>query len=374
MKVAIIGAGIGGLTIGLVLKNAGIPFKIFEKSVEIKPVGAGLVLGINAMQVYKKLGIHNEILEQSSKIHGMNICSPDFSILSNANIRDFEIKYHLSSVAIHRANLHSILSEAVGFENILLNKKFNKITKNNSQYRLDFEDGFNIDTDFLIAADGINSSVRKQIFGERKLRDSKQICWRGVTDLKLPKEYKNKVTECWGKGTRFGFTEIGNDKIYWYFLINENKRTLNSNLLDYIDEFDDLIKTIIQTTDTNKIFVTKLFDLKPLNHWYKDNICLLGDAAHATTPNLGQGACQAIEDAYVICELLKKNSLQESFKKYPEIRMEKANYIVNTSWKIGKIAQLENPFLIALRNLLIMMTPDSYNYKQFQKIFELDKV
>ena len=106
----------------------------------------------------------------------------------------------------------------------------------------------------------------------------------------------------------------------------------------------------------------------------KDEVILLGDAAHATTPNMGQGACQAIEDVYVLFKLLEENNLELTFRNYPLIRQEKAHHVVNTSWKIGKIAQLENKLLIGLRNLILRKTPKSIQARNFDRLFTLDSI
>lgn len=102
-------------------------------------------------------------------------------------------------------------------------------------------------------------------------------------------------------------------------------------------------------------------------------MCLLGDAAHATTPNLGQGACQAIEDAYLLAELYKEEKPVETvFKEYQKLRIKKAHSIVNSSWRIGKMVHIENSFAIYLRNLLMRCIPTSANNKQLQSVFKMD--
>ena len=131
---------------------------------------------------------------------------------------------------------------------------------------------------------------------------------------------------------------------------------------------------MILNTSKEKWFTANLQDLKPIIEWQKDEVILLGDAAHATTPNMGQGACQAIEDVYVLFKLLEENNLELTFRNYPLIRQEKAHHVVNTSWKIGKIAQLENKLLIGLRNLILRKTPKSIQARNFDRLFTLDSI
>ena len=114
--------------------------------------------------------------------------------------------------------------------------------------------------------------------------------------------------------------------------------------------------------------------LRPLKKWYKKGICLLGDAAHATTPNMGQGACQAIEDAYILAECLEKKQKDKAFAEFQKIRMSKTKYIVDTSWNFGKMAHWQNPLAIGLRNQLLKMTPSAINRLQIKKLFQLEIV
>ena len=94
-------------------------------------------------------------------------------------------------------------------------------------------------------------------------------------------------------------------------------------------------------------------DLKPISSWHYKNVCLIGDSAHATTPNMGQGACQAIEDAFVLSECLNKYGVTKAFSEYQKLRLPKAHQVVKASWLVGKIAHISNPILISLRNQIL---------------------
>lgn len=111
-----------------------------------------------------------------------------------------------------------------------------------------------------------------------------------------------------------------------------------------------------------------------MKNWFKKNLCLIGDAAHATTPNMGQGACQAIEDAYVLSKCLSNYNYTEAFSCYQNLRLPKAHTVVNKSWTLGKIAHLSNPILVSLRNKFLKLIPDSISRKQNESIFKLNNV
>ena len=129
---------------------------------------------------------------------------------------------------------------------------------------------------------------------------------------------------------------------------------------------------MILSTKGNDILRNDLFDFKPIKKWTDGKIALIGDAAHATTPNLGQGACQAIEDAYVIAqELSLNNDVEIGLKSFEEKRMKKASYITNTSWQFGQITNTSGLLKSVLMGVL-RMTPNSINDKQLDKIYSLD--
>jgi len=371
--VNIIGAGIGGLTTALTLKQKGLHINIFESSAEIKPVGAGIILANNAMQVFQKLGIQDKIEKAGNKISYMKITDANLTKISVVDLAEYEKKYGVHNIAIHRGALQKILANEIGYDNINLSKRLSKIEKADL-FKLTFEDNTTIESKLVIGADGIKSAVRNQLFGEGILRNANQKCWRGICEIDLPQKYLNELNEAWGKGKRFGFVNIGDKKVYWYALTNsKNVKTEQVNLTEMFKEFHNDILNIISATKKEQIIVSDIIDLKPIDKWQNENVCLIGDAAHATTPNLGQGACQAIEDAYVLGKLLDSGiTIENTFKEYENARRKKAHMIVNTSWTVGKMAHIENRFGIWLRNFIMKNLPKSANKKQMDKIFNLN--
>lgn len=371
-KIAIIGAGIGGLTAALAFKQKGFNITVYESATEIKPVGAGIGIANNAMQIFKKLNIHEKIESAGVKVSSMNITDHQLRSLSVMDLTEFELKYGVCNISIHRAVLQNILVEEIGFENIKLSKRLFKIEQNEN-VKLIFEDGSAETADVVIAADGINSVIRKQLFDSSQIRDTNQICWRGVSKISLPKDYNNKAVEAWGNGKRFGFVQINSQDIYWYAVVNESLVNQHeNNLHDLFKDFHTDVLNIIENTSDDTIIKNRIIDLKPIHKWYNKNVCLLGDAAHATTPNLGQGACQAIEDAYLLAELYQENKpIETVFEEYQKLRIKKAHEIVKSSWSIGKIAHLESGFLIYFRNLIMRSIPTSANNLQLKSIYNV---
>src|SRR5690606_739181 len=167
--IAIIGAGIGGLTTALALKKKGFKVSVYESAKEIKPLGAGIVMANNAMQIFDKLGIRTKIENAGKKISSICITNSQLKSISTSNLTSFEKKYGVFNVAIHRADLQNILANELGWENIFLGKRLNKIEQKDN-YTLYFNDTSKVETPILIGADGIRSKVRTELFGDLKLR------------------------------------------------------------------------------------------------------------------------------------------------------------------------------------------------------------
>jgi len=371
--ITIIGAGIGGLTTALTLQQKGFEVFVYESAAEIKPVGAGIILANNAMQVMKKLGLQEKLERAGNRISAMKITDPNLKPLSVVDLTGFEQKYQVSNLAIHRGDLQKILAAEIGLENINFSKRLAKVEKNTS-YNLTFADNSTLQTAIIIGADGIKSVVRNQLFAENTIRNANQICWRGVGEIDLPKQYHHELNEAWGTGKRFGFVKISDRKVYWYALANAKSYTGKKvDLAELFQDFHSDILAIIQASGHSKIITSDITDLRPIKKWQTENVCLVGDAAHATTPNLGQGACQAIEDAYVLGKCLENETdVQTAFKNYEQIRIKKAHTIVNTSWQVGKIAHLENNYSAWFRNKVMKYMPQSANRKQLEMIFNLN--
>ncbi len=165
--------------------------------------------------------------------------------------------------------------------------------------------------------------------------------------------------------------------MYWYALKSFNTSPDEhpvQHIEKYFEKYHPVIQSIISATDIKKIHTATMSDLKPTNEWFADGLCLIGDAAHAMTPNMGQGACQSIEDAYVLSECLNNYELNEAFQNFHKLRSPKAHQIVKTSWTLGKVAHVANPMLIGLRNQMMKWTPNALSRLQSEKIFKNNKV
>ena len=190
-------------------------------------------------------------------------------------------------------------------------------------------------------------------------------------------KYSHVLNEAWGKTERFGFTKIDNEHMYWFALktgVKINQFNTSACIAKHFTSFHPIVNEIILSTPNTSIHQAYISDFKPIFNWSKGSVVLLGDAAHAMTPNMGQGACQAIEDAYTISEYLSVHPPEEAFRLYQKLRLPKVHYVVNTSWKVGQLAHLSNPIMRGARNFMLQVTPASVNRKQSERIFQLEEV
>lgn len=378
MKYTIIGAGIGGLTLALAFEKKGIPYQIFEKAPALNEVGAGIWLAPNALQVLERLGVLKEVISGGNFINRITIGKQDLSPLSDSRQDFIKDIFGYTTVAIHRATLQKILFSKIPKEKIFLNKGFHFFEELKSgKTAITFNDTSTIETDFLIAADGINSKVRNQLFPESSKRYSGQTCWRGVTDLYLKEDLIDRGFELWGNQIRFGISKVSKDKVYWFAVALSDKNGkdevsfVKEKLLKMFAEFHPLITDLIKATKENQIIRSDIYDLKPLKKWHKNNVCLIGDAGHATTPNMGQGGAQAIEDAFCLSNLIDEDKDKNLFESFQEKRQKKVDLVVKQSWRTGKMAHWK--YGQGIRNFLLKNVPKKIIEKKMIQLYQIDK-
>lgn len=378
MTYTIIGGGIAGLTTAIALKQIGIDAQVYEAAPTIKPVGAGLVLAANAIKAYRKLGIAEKIIKRGKLLPLFSIFDERGRIITSADAKEIGKKYDLHNFAIHRAELHEALLEELNPDQIILGKRaigFEHLK--NNKIAVHFADGSNHPTDILIVADGIHSAVRQQLLPKSTIRYAGYTCWRAVIDN--PGLPLHGASETWGKNGRFGIVPLANDKIYWFAVVNApqndplSRASKVENLQGIFNHFHEPIPDILKHTHDDDFIWNDIIDLKPVQRYAFGNIVLIGDAAHATTPNMGQGACQAIEDAVILAdELAKHDQTANAFTAFERRRLDRTHFVVNTSWNLGKIAQWSHPVFITLRNALFRLIPERVHEKQMKTLLEVD--
>ncbi|WMN59609.1 FAD-dependent monooxygenase [Pseudoalteromonas xiamenensis] len=356
----IIGAGIGGLSSAIALQAKNIDVEVFDATPLLTVVGAGILLPPNAMAVLEQYQLADQIESIGYPVHSFSILDYKGKSITRSSscYQVANREYH--TIALHRGVLQQVLLNAFGKEKVHTGHECVRVKVASEGVGVDFNNSVSKRGDFLIGADGIHSVIRKQLFPSSALRYSGQRCWRGIANFSLSSKWLNQFTEIWGNGSRFGFVQISNDQVYWYATLYQK----NVNITDSECPSDILLREfchycapvleLIRHTPPEALIDSFLHDLSPLAQWYQKSIVLIGDAAHAMTPNLGQGGAQAIEDSFVLAEQLAQyESPAKAFQQFQTVRFKKVRQVVSLSWQIGKATNLSNPWVCAARNRLV---------------------
>lgn len=371
MRVLIIGAGIGGLTAGIALKQAEIEPQIYEREPELHEAGAGISLAANAMAVLQQLGIAEAVVEAGAIIQCVRICTWRGRHIGKADLSRAATVLGAPTVCIHRADLQQILYRAMGKKHVHPGHRLIEIAQNSGTVTAAFVNGHRTSGDLLIGADGIHSLTRAWLHGARLPRYSGYTCWRGIVDFSDPLAPRDAASESWGPGARFGIVPIGGERFYWFATKNapaggQGSAAQHKTDMQRIFRGWHLpIEALIEATPAEAILRNDIYDRPPLRHWRNGRITLLGDAAHPMTPNLGQGACQAMEDALILTGCLKNApDMETALQNYERQRISRTTWMVKTSYRLGKIAQWENALLRAIRDNLMRKLPAEFRQKQ----------
>jgi 2-polyprenyl-6-methoxyphenol hydroxylase-like FAD-dependent oxidoreductase len=368
MKISIIGGGIGGLATCLALSRAGIDATVYERAPELKEIGAGISLWANAARVLKKLGLLDTVLQHSERIDFIHVKSKQGAIIKRIRVNHYEVP----AVCIHRATLLEILREAIEPERITLGKTFERYEQKADRVTAHFADGSQIESDAIIGADGLKSAVRAQLKGSAPPVFRGYTVWRGIADY-APKNYERcTASETWSAGQRIGITGIGNGRFYWYATDNQPENNISSpaerkqHLLELFKNWHEPIPQFIRATDEEHILQNDCYDREPNKGWSDGKVLLIGDAAHPTTPNMGQGGCMALEDSIVLTKCLQnETSIESAFRRFENERFPRTQFITKRSRQFGQIGQWQNPISTILRNSLLRVYP--------ARLFELEQ-
>jgi 2-polyprenyl-6-methoxyphenol hydroxylase-like FAD-dependent oxidoreductase len=373
---AILGGGIGGLSLAVALQKKGLSVTVYESAPSYKPVGAGLGLAANAVKAYQEIGISEKVVEVGKKLKFAFGKDPQGSIISQTDMDAMTRRFGvLNSFTIHRADLHQVLISLLKPGTVQTGRAAVGVCQDAGTVTVAFSDGSTAQANYLIAADGVHSVVRQALLPGSSPRYAGYTCWRGVTEGLPDGMDPDESSETWGPGRRFGVVPLANNRVYWFATLNAlpndpaMRRAKRKQLKEIFSGFHFPIPQLLDMTADDQIIWNDIIDLKPISQFAFGRIVLMGDAAHATTPNMGQGACMAIEDAATLANALTMYEPEEAFRRFEKFRIRRTTQIVNQSWNFGKIAQLSNPVLMKLRNAAFRFLPESAIHKQLQELY-----
>ena len=333
-KIAIVGAGIGGLAAALALRGVGCSVEVYEQAPAIAPVGAGIQLTPNASKAIRGFGIFNLVRQQSYAPEvGYN---RDWDTARVTNLlpmgSDIEEAYGAPDLAMHRAVLHFALLERVPDGVVRLGKQLVGLDRVECGYRLCFADGSDTWVDAVIGADGIHSVVRETLFGLEDLCFNGRVAYRTTFPTRrLPDiEYEGRV-KWWGPDRHVVSYLLtpSEDEIYYIAVTKELEFRMESwsamgdvdDLLSAFEGFHPRVLGLLGAA--KKVRKWALVDRDPMTNWGEERIVLLGDACHPMPPYIAQGAAAAMEDAIVMARCVGEfgsDGIAEAFRLYEALR------------------------------------------------------
>jgi len=338
MEIAIIGAGMGGLTTGIALKKFGHRVTIYEQAEQILPVGAAISLWSNGVKCLNYLGL----TEQVAKLGGqMN----DLAYIDGLNgevMTQFSLAPLIEEVGqrpypVSRAELQNMLMDAFGRQDIQLGKRMVSIEDKGQHVEIGFQDGSTVSAALLIGADGTHSMTRQYVLGKQvERRYAGYVNWNGLVEISEDLAPAQQWTTFVGEGKRASLMPVAEHRFYFFFDVPlsaglENQRSEYKPLLkQYFSGWCPQVQRLIDSIDEQKTNRVEIHDIEPFTQFYKGRVVILGDAAHSTTPDIGQGGCQAMEDAIYLARALQINTLglEDALKRYQNKRNERANELL----------------------------------------------
>lgn len=338
MNIAIVGAGMGGLTAGIALKKFGHQVTIYEQAAEILPIGAAISLWSNGVKCLNYLGLTEQIqtlggeMESLAYIDGLND-----QTMTQFDLTPLYKEVGQRAYPVARADLQQLLMETFGLENIKLGMKMTEIEDQSEYVNIHFADGSQIKADLLIGADGTHSITRKFVLDYQvERRYAGYVNWNGLVQIDEKIAPAQQWTTYVGEGKRVSLMPVAQNRFYFFFdvpiesgLPNQREQ-YKAELKKYFKDWCAPVHQLIDCLDEQKTNRVEIHDIEPFMNFYKGRIVLLGDAAHSTTPDIGQGGCQAMEDAIYLARALQINTfgLSDALERYQNKRNDRTKEMV----------------------------------------------
>ncbi|MEV7614258.1 FAD-dependent monooxygenase [Streptomyces sp. NPDC089799] len=382
----IAGAGIGGLTAAVALHRAGWRVTVCERAAGPSAAGAGIVLAPNALRAFEAIGFGTGTWAGDAVAPAMGTRNTDGRPLMRADTDALAARYGRPPLAVHRAALSAALADALPADALCYGTRVTGVDHADPAGRVGGAgradeaprtgatagrrpvvrtSAGDLTADVVLAADGIHSPLRRLFFPTHPgLRYSGETAWRTV----VPGEglAPAEAGETWGRGMRFGVVPLADGRVYVYATarVPEGTRPADpkAELARRFGTWHAPLPALLDRIDPAALLQHDLYDLAaPLPRYHHGRIAWLGDAAHAMTPNLGQGGCQAIEDAVVLAHLLDAapdpQAVPAALARYTAARHPRTNAILVRSRRAGTVAGLTHPLAVALRDAALRATP-----------------
>lgn len=362
MRAIVVGGGIGGLAAAVALRRHGWQVEILERASTFTEVGAGISLWPNALRALDTLGLGGSVRERAAMGGQAGVMDPAGRWLANTDTAELERRYG-PTYMLHRADLLNVLHGAVPSEALHGDTEVTRVGADGAVVHSTGESA----ADLVVGADGIRSAVRRSILPTApRPRYVGYATWRMVTDPVST----GGVVESWGRGERFGYAPLPDGRIYGFAVANAPPDSARGGLAEIRRRFGgwhEPIPSILDAARVDAVLHHDLYELPPIPAYVSGKVALLGDAAHAMTPNLGQGACQALEDAVVLADAVEGGA---GLAAYDRLRRPRTQMIARQSRRIGAMAQAASPIAVTLRDAAARLMPSSAFVRTLKPILD----
>jgi 2-polyprenyl-6-methoxyphenol hydroxylase-like FAD-dependent oxidoreductase len=381
-RAAVVGAGIGGLTAGIALRQAGVDVTVYERAADIRRVrrGGGLMLWHNAVRALTGLGLADDLAGIGHEITAQEFHSWRGRRLARWPVAEITERQGLPVYSVSRPRLHAMLSQALG-EDLAVGARCAGFADEADGVTLRLGDGTAPQADLLVGADGLRSTVRAALMPyEPPPRYAGYTAWQGVvTD---PGVTRGTFVNIWGRGLRFVYYPLANGLVYWDAITSDRIAhgldAIGATPMEIIEQqfrgWPDPVRALIAATPADELSPIDIYDRNPVRRWSKGRVTLLGDAAHPMAFNLGQGGCQAIEDGLVLSQCVTADrSPGEVLAAYEGRRLARTTKITERSRAIGSLSRWSSPLACGLREIFMRLMFERVVYRaSFKLITDTD--
>ena len=336
---------------------------MFERASALGEIGAGLVVWPNGIWSLRKLGLAGPIEAASRGLRTLDIRTADGHTLKHMDAAALWPGLDAEWVAMRRSDLHHFLRPGLEGCEVHLDHRLVGFVQDGAGVLARFSNGSDERGDVLIGADGLRSATRAQIFGELSVRYAGYTDWRCVTAVD-PGLTLADMTLTHGRGAGTGLFAMSGNRAFWFVSRNapaggqDPPGGKKSSLLTWLRGWHEPIAQVVASSPEDEIIRTDIFDRDPILAWGRGRVTLAGDAAHPMTPDWGQGASQALEDAVALGDAFSaEHSPHVALRSYESSRIKRANYIVSASRQAGAMNRPDGSLGMLRRNLFYRFAP-----------------
>jgi 2-polyprenyl-6-methoxyphenol hydroxylase-like FAD-dependent oxidoreductase len=365
----VVGGGIGGLAAAVALRRVGWRVTVLERAARFGEIGAGITLLSNGLRCLDAIGLGGAVRGSGLPMLaiGMRTAAGRWLSRIDGDGTDLEARMGTTTLTIHRAKLHKILHDALPAEALLAGVATTGIRGADGGpaevcFRHRDRDAL-LHADLVVGADGVHSWVRAQSWPDAPAPVySGSTTWRAVTTRSSAAVTEMSLS--WGQGTEFGVMPLVDGRTYWYAAANADEGQRNPDELEELRRrfgtWHEPIPAVLAHTPPQAVLRHDIYWLPKLDRYYRGSVVLLGDAAHAMTPNLGQGGGQALEDAIVLAAAVSRTpDVATALAHYDHQRRARTQAMSQAATRQLRFGQqLQNPIAVALRNTAVALTPD----------------